>query len=502
MSFKKFLSLVILICCAFLSYSQNRNSNWCFGDSVGMNFSAGSPSLFNTHSKSRGSSVSVSDSIGQLLFYSFTRASVPGNTTKVMNRDNILMQNGGNIIGEGWYQELCIIPDPSDQTQYYLFSVGVTGSSQYGLYYSLIDMKQDSGRGQVVVKNIQLQNYAADDCIIAIKHADGRDWWVISRSSDNTNDEFYQYLITPSGISAATVMHVGSATLSNNYRFAFSKQGNKMISIDTQGLVELFDFDRCTGLISFDQTILPEITAGNIPYYFGIAFSPSGRFLYLSQFAVYTPNYLIQFDLQAANILNSADTVFEMDSIATAFGLLMLAPDDKIYMASAWNDSVNFNYPYPDSVFNTVNNNLSVINYPDSPETSCGFAPFSFNLGQGRCYWGLPNNPDYELGAIVNSLCDTVTQVGNLQFAAGNGELHLFYHPVWQIAFINAEKLQGINYNLSVYDVTGRTVCREMDKLHYTYYSKDWQSNELSSGMYLVIFQTEKERLVQKFIKE
>ncbi|MBL0341881.1 MAG: hypothetical protein IPP71_13640 [Bacteroidetes bacterium] len=46
---------------------------------------------------------------------------------------------------------------------------------------------------------------------------------------------------------------------------------------------------------------------------------------------------------------------------------------------------------------------LSVINYPDSLGTACGYSPFSFYLGGKRTYYGLPNNPDYDMPAIAGS---------------------------------------------------------------------------------------------------
>jgi hypothetical protein len=79
------------------------------------------------------------------------------------------------------------------------------------------------------------------------------------------------------------------------------------------------------------------------------------------------------------------------------------------YILTAFDE--NFGWPYPDTstAYTTINNNLSVINYPDSLGTACDFQPFSFNLGAGRTYFGLPNNPDYELGAWVGSPCDTLS---------------------------------------------------------------------------------------------
>ena len=97
--------------------------------------------------------------------------------------NNLIMQNGDSIVGRGWYNELIIVPNPANDSTYYLFSIGVT--SIFGLYYSIIDMRLNNGLGAVVSKNIQLQSFPMIDCLDAIKHANGRDWWIIFRQDPN-----------------------------------------------------------------------------------------------------------------------------------------------------------------------------------------------------------------------------------------------------------------------------------------------------------------------------
>jgi hypothetical protein len=402
------LSIITLLF-SFLSFAQNRNSNWCFGDSAGIKFVGSTTTLFISAVKSRGSAVSISDSTGQLLFSAYTRATLPGNTTLIKDVSNQIMQNGSNIVGEGWYQELATIPDPGNSSKYYLFSLSVTDG--LGFYYSVIDMSLNGGLGAVIQKNVQLQNFHADDCVQAIKHGNGRDWWVITRSSYDSG-EFYEYLITPSGISSVNIFYLDTATNNNVYHFTFSKSGNKIIAVDTWGLIDLFDFDRCTGVMTHNQTISNEVTSGNLPYYFSVEFSPNERYIYVSAWPdPSNGNFLFQFDLQAPNIFNSIDTIWHQATPTGSAGFLKLARNNKIYFASVWYDGMNFPYPYPNDTFNIVNNNLSVINRPDSAGDSCLFTPFSFNLGGGRCYWGLPNNPDYEMGSVAP--CDSLTTIAD-----------------------------------------------------------------------------------------
>jgi hypothetical protein len=478
---------------------------WCFGDSSGIDFNnLSTPQAIHSKAKSRGTCASIADSTGNLLFYTSynTELFMGGNTLngEVYNANHNLMVNGDSIFYTGWYQEAVIIPFPNDSSRYYLFSLGV--SPIFGLYYSIVDMTLDSGRGAVTLKNVQLNNYPATDGIAAVKHGNGRDWWVLVRRSDTLNDEFYEFLISPSGISGPFIINSGTIPTVNTYFISFSTTGNKFVATNFSGLIDLFDFDRCTGTIILNQNISPASTMAPYPYYFGSAFSQNDNFLFMSSAGVNHPSYLIQYDLSAPVISLTADTLWTYSSSEEAGGQLRLAPDGKIYLACGYSDGITYPYPYDDTLYNTVNNNLSVINYPDSPGVSCQFQPFIFNLGAGRTYWGLPNNPDYELGPVAGSLCDTVLTIGTKELAQSKNELSVFYHADWQVFFVNAQNIKGKNCLLQIFDLNGREVFSSTKKTQPPYFTEDINLSSLSNGMYFVKLQTEKESLVKKFIKE
>lgn len=61
----------LLLCVSIATLSQNRNSIWCFGDSAGIDFrNVSMPVPITTGFDTRGTCASVSDSLGNLLFYS------------------------------------------------------------------------------------------------------------------------------------------------------------------------------------------------------------------------------------------------------------------------------------------------------------------------------------------------------------------------------------------------------------------------------------------------
>ena len=240
----KYISAAFLLCCAYFANAQKQGSVWCFGDSALVDFSDTANIITGTSKlKTRGSCASICDTTGQFLFYAETRAGIADNTTWVFNANHVLMQGGDSIVGEGWYNELVIIPYPDSDSLFYIFSIGVTGSSQSGLYYSIVDMSANGGLGAVIQKNVQLHNYKSADGLTAIKHGNGRDWWIINRRWNNINNTFYKYLITPSGVSDSMPQNIGYANNAAVARMQFSNSGNKLAHYNGGGLLELYDFD-------------------------------------------------------------------------------------------------------------------------------------------------------------------------------------------------------------------------------------------------------------------
>ncbi len=492
-----------------LAFCQNRNSIWCFGDSSGIDFSnLSNPTPFQTSMDGRGSCVSISDTNGQLLIYAQTFYKdlwLQGydKLTAVFNKNHLLMDRGDSLIGDGWYRELVIIPNPLDTNLYYLFHTAV--SIYPGLYYSVIDLSQNGGLGKVVQRNIQLSPFQMQDGLQAIKHGNGRDWWLLCHRWDINTNEIIKYLVTPSGISGPFIQAIGDTATGSFLSFNFSKSGNKVAIVDFHGLLELFNFDRCTGNFSLDPLYNYPFTSPDYFDFWSCEISPDENFLYVSQPKQYA-SYLFQLNLQDSFPWNTRDTLWTQTAIQYCGGALELAPDDKIYFSTYWQDNINFFFPYPDSAFYPENMNLSVINSPNNLGAACDFQPYSFYLGGKRTYLGLPNNPNYEMGPDTGSVCDSLPHLGvginNSENNISSVKLNIFYHSGWQIAFINAEGLKGKNYSLTIFDLMGREAFKEEGKLSSEYFTKDLSCSSFANGMYIVNLQTEKEVMSKKFVKE
>ena len=471
-----------LCCCHFFSYAQNRNSVWCFGDSALIDFSDTSNIIVGSCGlDTRGSCASIANENGKLLFYAETRATISGNTTLVFDTTHQVMQNGNNIVGRGWYQELVIVPNPANDSTYYLFSIGVT--SIYGLYYSIIDMRLNNGLGAVTVKNVQLQSFEQVDCLNAVKHGNGRDWWVLFRkagSLSNGNNDWYSYLITPVSVQNFSIQSIGSLNKTN------SGYTNLI------GLVELYDFDRCSGLLSNPVTIEPEALP-SVPYTWSCEFSPDASKLYVT--TADDTTYLFQYDLNASNISQSKNTLWTTNYPLYTGGGLKLAPDNKIYLASIYYNGVQFPYPYQDTVYNMYNMNLSVINQPDSLGIACDFQPYSFYLGGKRTYVGLPNNPDYELGALTGSICDTLTSVKEI---TEQNVINIFPNPFFNKIALQYQQHSNTKIKeATIFNSTGEIVFEK--KVAQTLYELDLSF--LPNGVYFLTIHTEKSTITKKLVK-
>jgi hypothetical protein len=503
---KRFTFLILLF--PFFSSAQFKNNIWCFGDSAGIDFTSGFPSPISSSIRSRGGVVSIADSLGNLLFYAggtpdaLNAATING--AKIYNKNHLLMQFGDSIVGSAWYREHVIIPKPADNSIFYLFNAGVT--PVYGLYYSVIDLSRDSGRGSVVMKNIQLQDslFIADDGLTGIKHGNGRDWWVITRNAQGTNNTYYFYLVTPDSIFLDHTQNIGDAVPNSNaFRVEPSDDGKKIAAVNSKGFIGVYDFDRCAGILYNEKIIEHDVITMNqdsLPWYWSCTFSPAKRFLYIGKIPISWNNpvgYLYQYDL------NDTNPSLSRVIIDTTYGPEVgdwpkLAPDGKIYVACEYEQPTFFPYPFPDSVYNNINMNLGVINYPDSLGSSCNFSPYSFSLGGKRTYGCLPNNLNYELGADFNSICDTALSISETKTT--KGKLHVFYHSSWQTAFINASGLQGKNYSLHLINLEGKEIAFETGVLSSEYFTRNLSCNSLSAGVYFVLFETEKETLVERFM--
>ncbi|MBX7242015.1 MAG: T9SS type A sorting domain-containing protein [Bacteroidia bacterium] len=349
----------------------------------------------------------ISDSSGNLLCYT--------NGEYMMNRMHDTMPNGFDLCPEpdcpGYEdnrgkQGTILLPFPEHTGKYimihdaFYFFPNATPYST-AMYYSEIDMSLDNGLGDISQKNVRLTSDSTTfGKITACRHANGRDWWILKPGL--RADKYYRFLLSPEGVQPMGIQtfpafqnHPITSAFST---CVFSPDGTKYVhqASSVAKRFYVFGFDRCTGLLSdykvvSTATLVPE---SNGPEG-GVGISPNSRFLYVSlNFRVY------QYDLQAADIDASKIKVAETDTVhngcnagGTRFMDMQLAPDNKIYVGPAGGSTY-----------------IHVVHSPDSQGVACNFEPRGLPLGVCNIT-GPPSFPNFRLGALSGSACDTLVSV-------------------------------------------------------------------------------------------
>ncbi|MFC1734436.1 hypothetical protein ACFL6I_29405, partial [candidate division KSB1 bacterium] len=332
---------------------------WFFGENCALDFSSGSPTAMSNSSMNKDEGcASISDANGNLLFYT--------SGINAWNRNNLQMPNGFGLTGHNSAtQSALIIPKPGSNNLFYIFTVDAFLGSN-GFRYSIVDMSQQGGYGDITTKNVLILSPVAEK-LTAVKHANNTDYWVIVHKG--TTNAYYAYLVSSNGISTSPVIsNTGTTPVGNASEIGYlhaSPDGTRLASaIYGMSLFDLLDFNNTTGIVSN-----PISSPASYPDLYGIEFSPDGSKLYIS-----SDKNLYQFNLLAGSasaIFSSATLVGS--STTQYIGAIKLAVDNKLYFTT---------------FFNT---NLGVINNPNNLGTACNFNENGVYLGGQHCYAGLPN---------------------------------------------------------------------------------------------------------------
>lgn len=465
-----------------MAFSQNQNINWVFGDSAGLNFSGVEPTFFKTSIGTKEACASVSDTSGQLLFYT--------NGELVWNQNNEIMPGGDSLpiggIGGGIHSSLTqgviILKKPGFENYYYLiemFQIDVPADDDsFGLCYSLVDMTLDGGKGDLIEKNISFFNSNYREKMQAVRHANGRDWWLVIQTEveGDTVLPFIKFLITPEGIGAPVQQIIGPGAPIAGYgkygQMKFSNDGTK-IALTRGRYIDLFDFDRCSGDLNNCVTFLASDGENAILY--GCEFSPDNRNLYVTDQFNLNTSYLYQFCILCPGPIEATKSILYSETLNDyTLGQLQLGLNLKIYL------TLTVDYS-PNNIYNFQNQNLSVIQNPNGDAATCNFDTLVVSLGDARSTYALPNLPNYNLGALEGSECDTLTSIISQPVLR---ELQVFPNPASNYFTISAtdETLMLANLNaITITTLSGGVVKTIRQPKSLTIYTGD-----LTAGFYLV----------------
>ena len=202
---KKTIIFIISCVIGLHAFAQNEASNWYFGENSGIKFNVftgGVSPLTDGNINTREGCASISNSNGQLLFYT--------DGTTVYNSDHNIMANGTDLLGdESSTQSAIVVPKPNDPDIYYIFTVG-SNQTATGLNYSIVDITANGGLGEVKSKNTNLLFQSAEKISAVVKNCDTKSIWVITLANangiGNSNfNTFFAYEINTLGVYPAPV---------------------------------------------------------------------------------------------------------------------------------------------------------------------------------------------------------------------------------------------------------------------------------------------------------
>jgi hypothetical protein len=293
-----------------------------------------------------------------------------------------------------------------------------------------------------------------------------------------------------------------SVTYAGFYRMKFNTDGTHLYNACQVGVVERYDFDRCTGILS--NRVVYSTPGGSINGYWDFEISHDETKLYSARTMLgplQNTTSLMQFPLDPATFVSGAQQLASYVDPERG-GALKMGPDGKIYFSLDYVDNDTcFDYLYCYGTSNITNTTLSVINQPDSTYPACDYQPYSFYLGGHKSYYGLPNNPNYELGKWAGSLCDTLT-VGLPCIIEIKKELRLYYSGEMKTVYINADKLSGRTASLQFYNSSGQLIEELSQPINSGYFSYSSSFASQANGVYIIRLITDKEVLTGKFAKQ
>ena len=342
-----------------------RSAVWYFGQNAGYNFNDPQQAISGPMVAPEGTST-ISDRNGNVLFYT--------NGETVWNREGNVMPNGTDIGGTpgsvntiNSTQSAVIVPYPNDETLFYIFIteevVDQDGLNSYIMGYAVVDIKEDMGLGDVVIKNKPLFERSTER-VAAFTGSDST--WVIGHEwGTNT---FRAYPVHPGGIgnpvlsSAGAIHGIGSPDDAQGY-MNFSPAGNQIaVAIQGQNAVEIFDFADSTGMVENPL----RVDLNESPY--GVYFSANHLFVTTLQGALYR----IRMDTTDAAIENTPP--LEVFRGGVALGAIQQSPTGQLLVAREGQGS------------------LGQIIGADAPDNQVGFQEDGLQLAGGTSSGlGLPN---------------------------------------------------------------------------------------------------------------
>ena len=359
--------------CTIDECHPKRNDKWYFGTQLGLDFATEPPTILHDGKTNTGDiDATISDQQGNLLFYTDGKY--------IFNRFHQIMPHGTHTNPMLNILEVTsiIIPHPGNPALYYVF----IHDRLQSFTYSLIDMRLDNGKGDVVTTE-QFVNLNIPDQqmqgLTATRSCNFNGYW-LALSSLYTK-QLIAYRIDQNGLNQTPVISsTGDLLFNTTTQLKFSPSGKQLARSMAGDSLVLYDFDLFvaqTGQFTNPRRLQ---VAESVFFSKSLEYSPTGRYLYVSCFKVNTLSQVIyQFDLEAGDITAIEQSRVEIISASSNnnFTSLQSAPNGKIYVAHG--------FPGFDR--------LDIINQPDAAGLACQYqeSAIVFPINSGQFFLGFNN---------------------------------------------------------------------------------------------------------------
>ncbi len=345
---------------------------------------------------------SMSNKNGELQFYS--------NGCQIIGDDNVVLINGDSLnssdinygvfcpeLGYRGRQDMISLPDVVGDSILYLFYISqlflpnpdkpIILFSQR-LNYARILFSEKNPSGIVLIKNepIYFDTSMIGTPVTATKHANGRDWWIIT--PNRWSNSFNIVFLGEDGPIFLGRQYIGDVPhyYAEGGQGKFSPDGRHFAWFHPLNGLFFYNFDRTSGVLSNFRKI---VTPASDDIVGGCEFSPSGRYVYFNTLAE-----LYQIDTWEEDIQSTLTLIDTYDGFAdpfpTGFHYQERTPDHRIFMnvtnGSQW---------------------LHIIQEPDKKGQACRFEQHTLKFPFVNNFT-LPHFPNYRLGALEDPLCDSV----------------------------------------------------------------------------------------------
>lgn len=327
--------------------------------------------------------------------------------------------------------------------------------------------------------NIILTDTTAPGDMQACRHANGRDWWVIKPGI--FEDEYFIGLLDPNGLqmekrTTPTLPHRGQL---ETFSF-FSHSGDKFIHQTGRlnKIVQEFDFDRCTGILSnlrvhdlSDSIQLGYVNSCNI--------SADGSKFYIGKGS--TPPLvvagLLQYDLSTSTytFINGNGGICPI-----------LAPNGKSILTVGY-EYINGQDQYY----------YNEIMQPNALGAACNFVANKYTLQNIPANPMPPNFANFRLGPIDGSTCDTLgIDAVNIKETLKEPDIKVFPNPFTDELNITFKDQSFLQSHLSLYNSAGQLLLQRQLNKNIEVFTTEL--NALKPGMYFLLINDKNGSLLKK----